>query len=346
LKKKIKNSLKFLLFFSVGIFIFWLVYKDQDWDKTWDALVEANYTWIWISLILGLLSHISRAVRWNLLIRPLGYQNKTINSFFSVMIMYLSNMAIPRSGEVVRCGVMSRTEKIPFTKLLGTVVTERIIDFLILFIMLAVVLMTQMHKMIELLNKNPGIKDKIQGFISKTPFIVGGILILIIFIVLLYVYRSKLKKTKLYTKIRDLFIGFWEGIKSILKMKRKFEFIAHSLFIWAMYFLMIYVVFWSFEFTEHLTLLTGLTVFVMSAFGMVFPSPGGVGSWHFAVIVTLMVYGVSEPDGKTFALAAHGSMTLMMIVVGVLSVILLPIVNKEKVELFKPREVEELKKDE
>jgi uncharacterized protein (TIRG00374 family) len=260
----------------------------------------------------------------------MGYQNRTINSFFSVMIMYLSNMAIPRSGEVVRCGVMSRTEKIPFTKLLGTVVTERIIDFVILFIMLAVVLATQMHKMIELLNDNPELKDNLQSIVSSTPFIVGGILFIILIFVLIYIFRAKLKNSKLYIKLREIFIGFWEGIKSILKMDRKFEFIAHSLFIWAMYFLMIYVVFWSFEFTEHLSLLTGLTVFVMSAFGMVFPSPGGVGSWHFAVIVTLMVYDIEQSDANAFALAAHGSMTLMMIVVGVLSVIFLPIVNRDK----------------
>jgi uncharacterized protein (TIRG00374 family) len=244
------------------------------------------------------------------------------------MIMYLSNMAIPRSGELVRCGVMSRTEKIPFSKLLGTVVTERIIDFVILFIMLAVVLATQMHVVNDLLDNNPDMKANIKGLISSTPFIVGGIVFVILIIVLLYVFRSKLKHSKIYIKIRDIFINFWEGIKSILKMDKKFAFIAHSLFIWIMYFSMIYVVFWSFEFTEHLTLLTGLTVFVMSAFGMVAPSPGGIGTWHFMVIQTLIVYGISKDDAGAFAFAAHGSMTLMMIVVGVLSVIFLPIVNK------------------
>ena len=113
-------------------------------------------------------------------------------------------------------------------------------------------------------------------------------------------------------------------------MKRKFEFIAHSIFIWAMYFIMIYIIFWSFEFTSHLTLLTGLTVFVMSAFGMVAPSPGGMGTWHFMVIQTLIIYGVKESDAYAFAITAHTSMTLLMIILGVLSIILLPVFNRDK----------------
>ncbi len=332
MNKRFKNIIKFLLFFSVGIFIFWWVYKDQDWSEIKDALLKADYTWIWVSLILGILSHVSRALRWNILIKPLGYKPRFINSFFSVMIMYLSNILIPRSGEVIRCGVMNRTENVPFTKLLGTVFIERIIDFILLFILLAVVLFTQFHVVTGLMENNPGIEQNIKQILSSTPILIGIVIFFVFLIFLIYIFRSKLKKTKLYSKLKDIILNFLEGVKSILKMEHKFMFIAHSVFIWVMYFLMIYIVFWSFEFTEHLTLLTGLTVFVMSAFGMVFPSPGGVGSWHFAVRITLMVYGVSKSDANAFALASHESMTLMMIILGVLSVILLPVLNKGEKE--------------
>ena len=331
MNKKLKNIFKIILFFSVGIGIFLWVSKDQDWDKTKVALLEADYSWIILSLILGLISHLSRAIRWNILIRPLGYKPKLINSFFSVMIMYLSNMAIPRSGEVVRCGVMSRTENIPFTKLLGTVFIERIIDFIMLFILLATVLLTQMNVIIDLFN-NPEVKSKMSGLLSSVPFLAAFAGLFILILLLLYVFRSKIKSSKLYKKIRGIVSQFAEGVKAISKMERKFEFILHSLLIWVLYFIMIYIVFWSFDFTENLSLLTGLTVFVMSAFGMVFPSPGGIGSWHIAVIETLFVYGVSRSDAYVFALAAHGSTTIMMIIVGVVSVILLPIVNKSKKE--------------
>ncbi len=325
--KTLKKIGKIIIFFSVGIGIFWLVYRKQDMGELKNALLHADYFWIFISLILGLLSHVSRAMRWNLLIYPLGYKPKVVNSFFSVMIMYLSNMAVPRSGEIVRCGVLGKTENIPVSKLLGTVFIERIIDFILLFILLAVVLLTQMHVVVEMLEKNPDISANLNGLLSKTPLLIGIFVFFGVLIILAYRFRHKIKHLRFYKKIREILKGFGDGIKSILKMERRLEFIAHSVFIWVMYFMMIYIVFKSFGFTENLSLLSGLTVFVMSAFGMVAPSPGGIGTWHFMVIQTLMIYGVSKTDAGAFAFASHESMTLMMIIVGVLSIVLLPVVN-------------------
>ncbi len=326
---KIKNALKIILFFSIGAGVFFLVYKDQDWSETKDVLLKANYTWVIVSLVLGVLSHVSRAIRWNILIEPLGHKPSFINSFFAVMIMYLSNIAFPRSGEVVRCGVMSKKEEIPFSKLLGTVFTERIVDFIMLFILLAIVLVTQADVVADLFSRM-NLNKKLDGLFSSVPFIFSFTFIIIIITSLLYYFRERIKKSKMYQKLKKIFINFGDGVKSVLRMERKFEFIAHSIFIWVMYFVMIYIIFWSFEFTEHLSLLAGLTVFVMSAFGMVFPSPGGMGSWHFAVRETLNLYGVDISDANAFALAAHEPMTFMMIVIGVIAVILLPIVNKLK----------------
>lgn len=330
--KTVKKIIQILIFFTVGILIFWLVYRKQDITELKNALLQADYLWIFISLILGLLSHVSRAMRWNLLIYPLGYKPKVINSFFSVMIMYLSNMAIPRSGEIVRCGVMGKSENIPVSKLLGTVVTERIIDFIMLFIFLAIVLFTQMHVVIEMLKKNPEINTKLNNLLSSTPILAGIFMAIIVFLFVIYRFRRRIQHIKFYQKIRNLVKGFADGIKSILKMERRLEFIAHSVFIWVLYFIMIFIVFRSFGFTEHLGVLSGLTVFVMSAFGMVAPSPGGIGTWHFMVIQTLMVYGVSKTNAGAFAFASHESMTLMMIIVGVLSIVLLPVVNKKIAE--------------
>ena len=329
MKKTIKKAIQIIIFFSVGIGIFWLVYRKQDMGVLKNALLHADYFWIIVSLFLGILSHISRAMRWNLLIYPLGYKPKVINSFFSVMIMYLSNMAIPRSGEIVRCGVLGKTENIPVSKLLGTVFTERIIDFILLFILLAIVLMTQMHVVLEMLEKNPEINSNLNNLLSSTPILAGIFVLFIVLLFVLYRFKHKIQHLKIYQKLRDLIKGFAAGIKSILKMERRFEFIAHSVFIWVMYFMMIYIVFKSFHFTENLSLLSGLTVFVMSAFGMVAPSPGGIGTWHFMVIQTLMIYGVTKSDAGAFAFASHESMTILMIIVGVLSIILLPIVNKK-----------------
>jgi uncharacterized protein (TIRG00374 family) len=328
MNKKLKNSIKTFLFFSVGIAIFWWVYKDQDWHETKKALLNADYSWIILSLFLGLLSHISRAVRWVILIKPMGYNPSKLNSFFAVMIMYLSNLAIPRSGEVVRCGVMGKTENIPFTKLLGTVFIERIIDFIMLFILLAIVLITQMDVITDILNK-PEVKENIHKILLSVPFLVIIGVMVITTLIFLFLFRSKIKKTTLYAKSKHIFIQFIDGVKAIIKMDKKLEFIAHSIIIWVLYFFMIYIVFWSFNFTEHLSLLTGLTVFVISSFGMVFPSPGGIGSWHIAVREALMIFGVGKIDSNIFAIAVHESMTLMIIIVGIASFILLPVVNKK-----------------
>jgi len=330
--KTLKKIVKIFIFFSVGIGIFWLVYRKQNMTELKNALLSADYLWIGISLILGILSHISRAVRWNLLIYPLGYKPKVINSFFSVMIMYLSNMAIPRSGEIVRCGVLSKAENIPASKLLGTVVTERIIDFIMLFILLAVVLITQMRVVLKMLDKNPEINTNLHNLLSSAPLLFGIFLLFIALLYLMYRMRHRIKHLKFYRKLKEIIKGFADGIKSILKMERRFEFIAHSVFIWLMYFMMIYIVFKSFGFTENLSVLSGLTVFVMSAFGMVAPSPGGIGTWHFMVIQTLMIYGVDKADAGAFAFASHESMTLMMIIVGVLSIVFLPVVNRKLAE--------------
>jgi glycosyltransferase 2 family protein len=330
MKDKLFTLLRFFVFLSIGLLLFWLVYRDQPMDEIIDALKKADYFWIGIALVLSLFSHISRALRWNILINSLEYYPKAINTFFAVMIMYLSNTAIPRSGEIARCGIIKRYEDVPFSKLLGTVVVERAIDFVVLFILLFIVLITQFPVILQFIENNPTVGDKFAFLGETTNLIIIGIFSLM-FIVALFLLRNKMKNTIFYLKAKELLKNFWEGIKTVKKLKRKWLFIAHSLFIWIMYFIMIYVTFWSFEFTSHLSLLTGLTIFVMASFGMVAPSPGGIGTWHFMVIETLVIYGVERtPDANAFAFAAHGTMTLMLVIVGLVSLALIPVVNKKR----------------
>lgn len=329
MKEKLYTTLRFLVFLCIGLFLFWLVYKDQPIGEIVDALKEANYLWIGVSLILAILSHISRALRWNILINSLGYKPKTINTFFAVMIMYLSNTAIPRSGEIARCGILKKYEGVPFSKLLGTVVVERAIDFVMLFTLLFIVLLTQFNVILQFLEQNPTVGDKF-AFLSKTTnlAIIGAFSVA--FLLAIFLLRKRMKNTIFYLKIKELLKNFWEGVRTVKTLDKKWLFIAHSVFIWVMYFTMIYITFWSFEFTKHLSLLTGLTVFVMASFGMVAPSPGGIGTWHFMVIETLVIYGINRtPDASAFAFAAHGTMTLLIIFVGLLSTALLPVFNKK-----------------
>jgi uncharacterized membrane protein YbhN (UPF0104 family) len=325
LKQNTLKILKFISFFLLGILIFWWVYKDQDLSRIKNILTnEVNYFWIIVSVFIGLLSHISRTIRWNLMIEPLGHKPRLLNTFLAVMIGYLMNLALPRMGEISRCGVLSRYEKIPFTKLVGTVVLERLIDVLMLLLLLVIVIITQFGQMVEFLKNNPEVQEKL-GKILHSPFLWGGLGCLILII---WVTRHKIKGSGAAKKLLGLLNQFAEGFRSIRNIRNKSAFVFHSVFIWFLYYLMLYSVFFAFGFTSHLAPLAGMTVFVLGSFGMVAPVQGGIGAWHFMVIEGLALYGIDRADGKVFALLAHGSTTIMLIVFGLIALLVLPFINE------------------
>lgn len=330
MKKNILKTLKFLSFFLIGILIFWMVYKDQDINRIKGILTnEVNYWWIVVSLFLGLLSHISRSIRWNLMIEPLGKKPRIMNTFLAVMVGYLMNLALPRMGEISRCGILARYEKISFTKLVGTVVVERLIDMLMLLILLVIVILTQFGQVLEFLHNNPEVNEKLQKVIYSPVLLVG----LVVVLGIVWFARHKILQSTLLKKVKELVSKFIEGFQSIRAMKNKGSFIFHSVFIWLMYYLMFFVVFFSFSFTSHIGLLAGLTVFVLGSFGMVAPVQGGIGAWHFMVMEGLALYGVERADGKVYALLAHGTTTFMLIVLGLIGLIALPFVNEREEEV-------------
>lgn len=321
MKKVILNSLKIIGFLLIGATLFWLVYRHQDIKTIKDSILKANPLWLVLSMSLGLLSHISRSLRWELLIRPLGYGPRKRTLFYSVMIMYFTNYAIPRSGEVVRSGLVSKYEKIPFSALLGTVVTERAIDFIMLSILTLIVALTQFSVVINFFKNNESAQQTLNNIHNSAYIFVVALISFIIFVLLIYVFRKKIQETILYKKFQKLIEDFIAGIKAVAKIENKFLFIFHTIFIWSMYFIMIFVVFKAFPFTQNLGILTGLTIFVMSSFGMVFPSPGGIGSWHFMAIETLFIFGIPRVQGSAFAFAAHESQMIMIFAFGIISLI-------------------------
>jgi len=306
-----------------------MVYKDQDITRIKSILAnDVNYYWIVISLLLGLLSHISRTIRWSLMIEPLDHKPRMLNTFLAVMVGYLMNLALPRMGEISRCGVIARYEKIPFTKLVGTVVLERLIDVMMLLILLLVVVITQFGQVLEFLKNNPEVNQKLQKVIYS-PVLIGG---LILVALIVWFSRHKIRESSLTKKVMGFVAQFVEGFRSIRDIRNKGSFAFHSVFIWVLYYLMFYCVFFAFGFTSHLGPLAGLTVFVLGSFGMVAPVQGGIGAWHFMVIEGLALYGIDRADGKVFALLAHGSTTIMLIVLGLIGLLVLPFVNEREEE--------------
>ena len=324
-----KQIIKFFAFLCVTVVLFWLVYRDQDPAELMKALREdVNYTWIWVAIGLGMLSHISRSLRWQMLTKSMGYKISFMNSFMCVMIGYFANLAIPRMGELTRCGVVSKYENVPFSKLLGTVVTERVFDMIMLLLLTLIVVVTQFKQVGIFLDNNEDIKEKLYGMFSSP--VTWGILVLLVLGLIGFIWF--LRKGSFFTRLHHFMTGLKEGLLTVKDVDHKWLFIGYTIFIWLMYYLMLYVCFFCFKFTSGLGPLVGLTVFVLSSYGMVAPVQGGVGAWHFMVIAALMIYlphteGI-ESMTKTFALLTHGTMTLLYIVVGVICLLVLPIYNR------------------
>lgn len=329
--KKIKDILKFFIFLSISVLLFILVYKDQDITEIKHILSsEVNYFWIIVSLILGIMSHILRTIRWNILVKSIEGRSSFKNAFLAVIIGYFANLALPRMGEFTRCGVLSKYEKMSFTKLFGTVVLERVIDLIMFILLMAFVGITQMNVVLSFINKNPEIRNAIDTLFGKwviLPIVVG-------LIIILFASRNLFSKIPYYKKFQKILSEIADGFKSIKNLEHKWPFIFHSIAIWFLYYMMLYVVFFAFDFTSNLSPFVGLVVFSLSTIGMVLPIQGGIGAWHFIVIASLMVYLPDVENIKTlaraFAFLAHGSMNFMLVIAGLISLIALPLLNKNK----------------
>ena len=287
---------------------------------------DVKYSWIAISLVIGLFSHVSLTLRWGLMIEPIGHKPRFITTFLAVMLGYLMNLAVPRMGEISRCGVLSRYEKISFTKLIGTVVAERAVDMVSLLLLLVLVILSQFGHMLNFLHSNPEIEAKVQS-ILYSPFLIAGFILAVI---LILVFRRTLKHTLFYRKLAEVLENLKEGFISIRSIKKKGWFFFHSVLIWVLYYLMLYVVFFAFDFTSDLNPLAGLTTFVLASFGMVAPVQGGIGAWHFMAKEALSLYGIANQNGIIFAFVAHTSMNGMIIVIGIISMLALPFINRRK----------------
>jgi hypothetical protein len=329
-KKLILNILKYLLFLSVGIGLFLWVYRDQDMNSLWSGLSEFHYGWIITSLGIALLSHFLRALRWRMLLDSIGYKPGVLNVFLSILIMYLANFAAPRMGEVARCGILTRYEKIPFTAQLGTVVIERMVDVVFLILIILSVLLFDWNVLTDYLTGK--MSDQGSGKYSVlTSWWFLSIAGLFIFLgILAVVFRKSLLKTNFARKIVSYIDKFIEGLKSVLHLKKPGIFILLTFGIYACYFMMTWFVMIAFTPTTHLSPFVALAVLAMGSVGMVLPVQGGVGTYHAFVGATLTLYGTSEYNSTLLAFVMHGSTSVFLILIGAIALILLPVVNPSR----------------
>lgn len=331
--KSILSFLKIAIPLAFGVFLIWYVFKDlteSEKLELYDAFERANYFWIFLSMFIGLLSHASRAIRWKYSIEPLGKTPGFWNSFFTVMIGYAANYALPRLGEVTRPGLLAKYEGLPFNKLFGTIVAERVADLIILAVIMASIVFMEFDllstKLLELANSG---SDKF----SPEKLIVLGVVAVLGLAVFLFLLLGK-SQNKFLVKIRELLRGVLEGVQSIWKMEKKGYFLFHTLFIWVMYIGMFYVCFFSLEETSSIPVGGVLAAFVMGSLGIVFVQ-GGLGVFPILIMETLMLYGISKTSALALGWILWTSQTVMLIFFGVLSIVLLRFVNRNK-EIGKP----------
>ena len=348
LKKLLLNILKFILFFGTGFTILYFVYQKQEAafqaqcvldgipleecslvEKVWSDFQGVNYWWLALVLLSFMFSNVSRTVRWHMLIRPMGYQPRFINGFFTIMIGYFANLGFPRLGEVLRPATFSQYEKVPFEKVMGTVVIDRMADVISLLFVIGLAFLFEFSRIMDLIRSlNANGEDPSS---SGLPIWFWGLILIgVMGVLIIFLFWNRLKEIALFQRFIHIIQGFAEGLKSILQLDRPLLFVLHSLNIWFMYYLMNYFGFMSFMPTEHLGLLAALMVFAVGTLGIVIPAPGGMGTYHFLVVAVLTAfYGISNGDAFSFAMIIFFAVQIgCNVLFGLLGLIVLPIANR------------------
>lgn len=335
MKRILGQILKIVAFLALGALLLYYAFRGVKFDELAGILQQVNFWWIGLSLMFAGMSFISRARRWILLIEPLGFKPSFKNTYHALMVGYLSNYALPRLGEVTRCVTLGKREKIPVDSLIGTVIVERVIDLVMLLLIMLALLISWMDKF------GAFFSEQVYGPLEeKFIEIFGGawalwlILLAVLFLLLalVYVFRRNLARFSLIRKAREIVVGVLRGLLSIYRMKRKWEFILHSLLIWFLYILMTWVVVFALEELSGLTFIDGMFLLVIGGLGMSAPVTAGFGAYHWISSRGLMfVYDFSLETGSAYAILAHESNSLLTILLGALSYILLMLSrNKNK----------------
>ncbi|HEX6170497.1 MAG TPA: lysylphosphatidylglycerol synthase transmembrane domain-containing protein [Chitinophagaceae bacterium] len=332
MKKKIGTILKYIILLSAAGALLFFAFRGMNIKQIIQQILNADMFWVGISGLISTIAFVVRAHRWNLLLEPMGYSPSLKNTTYSVLVGYFANFLVPRLGEVTRCGALSKAEGIPFNKLFGSVVIERVIDVISLMICIILAAVIEYKRLGNFFAENifNPVISKIQRLINSPLLLTAFIILLLILLIAIIYFIRKTKKRGSDSKIAKLMKGFIDGLKSISKLKRPGLFIFQSVFIWALYYLGVYVALFAFPFTGNLGAGAALFLLVAGGIGMSAPVQGGIGAYHLFVSQGLVLYGVAKDNGLAFASMLHGLQLLLVIVFGTASFLLLFSAKKAK----------------
>ena len=334
-KKIIFKILKYIASLTFAFGIIFLLFKNQDPAQLIKEIQKVDGKWVFFSMIFGGWAYVSRGLRWIVLIDALGYKSTKLNSVSAVSIGYFTNMFIPRAGEISRCTALNQVEKIPVDKLFGTILVERVLDFVFLILLILLIFVLKFNDLLSFYSTLKAQQNPDEGSDNSLTllavFLIGGIIF--------FLLKRFLKDSKFYEKALVFIEGLKEGFSSIKNMKRKSAFWFHSFSIWIMYFLMTYICFFSMQETSHLSVSDGLFLLVLGGIGMVVPTPGGVGSYHAIMMIGLSVLGVGtvflgeggDPSNPAllFPTIVHIAQTLVAIIMGSIGLLILFLSKKK-----------------
>ncbi len=331
MRKRFISILQYIIFLGGGIFLVWWQLKTMTPEQKIafrEAFTYANYWLVVPVVMISMLVYVSRAMRWKLLMEPLGYNPSLKNSFAVTMVGYFANAAVPRLGEVLKCTFLARYEKLKVDKLIGTIIVERTFDFVCYFIFIGFTVLIQIDIVggyVKQTLKNIAISPGFPLW-GKALILIGFLLIFFFSIKLLF---KKFPNSKVILKINNFLKGIAEGFRSIKNLKHRRAFILHTFFIWGMYLLQIYIGFFAMEGTYHLGIKAACSVLTLATLAMI-ATPGGIGSFPFFVKETLLIYGITSTLGTAFGWLMWGISTGIVIVGGLTALLLLPYINKIK----------------
>ena len=312
---KISNIiLKILMPLALGGAILYWMYRGEDWQTIVHvATDEMNWTWMLLSFPFGILAQAFRGWRWRQTLEPVGEKPRTSVSVHSIFLSYAVSLLIPRVGEFTRCGVLKRYDNISFPKALGTVVTERAIDSLLVMGITVMVLLLEMSTFGTFFQKTG---TSIQGILQKFS-LTGYLVVAVCLAAILILLHFLLRKLSIYSKVRATLRGIWQGVISLKDVRNIPLFVFFTLGIWLSYFLHYYLTFFCFDFTADLGLGCALVTFIVGSIAVIVPTPNGAGPWHFAVKTMLILYGVADEQALYFVLIVHTIQTMLVVLLGV-----------------------------
>ena len=302
-----------MLPFVLGLGILWWMYRGTDWsDFGHYVLHEMNWWWMLVSLAFGILPQMARAWRWKMALEPLGEHPRRTSCTDAIFMSYAASLVIPRVGEVTRCGTLKTADGVSFTKSLGTVVTERLVDSLLMLLFTGIAFLLQLPMFLRFLKEtNTNIGDLLYRFTGT-----GYIVTFICLVAALIAGFVAIRRFSFFKKGRDMLRDMWEGVLSLRKVRNLPLFLFYSVLIWVGYFLHFYIAFFSFDFTAHLSIGAAFLIFCVGTFAVLVPTPNGAGPWHFAVKTMLVLYGVAETQAIMFALTVHTIQTALVVLLG------------------------------